>query len=197
MHTFQGRTHTWEIALSIADCTRIKAHLKLDLLKADQPDEQQDLPIVQLYSDPELLIKTAALLGHKQLKENFAAQLAAGARDEITNEPLTLLDLFALELNDGAYEALRDAFLEELRDFFRRLGLAPRAAILSRQIEALQKSYAATADQIMGLSLTKALGRTNQQDLQALLDQSLESHPIPGDTSSSSPRSPASPTPAF
>lgn len=185
MHTFGTRSHTWELSLNIEACTRVRAHLKLDLLKPEQADAQGHVPVLQLYSDPLLLIRCVALCLAGQLKENFATQLAEGLKDEITGEPLSLLDLFALDMGDGHFEALREAFFAELRDFFRRLGLPEKGAVLLKQLEIIDRSAATMTAKVAQLNLDQTLRGLEQLDLQAEIEKS-----IPGITSTPCPPSP-------
>ena len=130
MRTFKGRSKEWTITLNFESAKRVKNLLGFDLLKPNKPHE--GIPLLSfLFNDISAFVDVLFVICKPQADS-----------DKITDE------MFAAELSDEEnsnrviYLEAREAFFEEVIDFFLRNGHQQEAAAARIQLDSIKASEA-------------------------------------------------------
>lgn len=140
MQAFQGKTQTWEIAISIGTARRAEPLLGFNLLEPNKEPNGVSAPLLtHLRTNMIAFIDTLFVVCKTQAD-------SAGISDE----------QFAEELDDAdgaTFLAARDAFFQEYVDFFRRVGHGDVAAAMEVQLKAIEATLKETWEQAQNVDV--------------------------------------------
>lgn len=120
-----GKEVDWEIGFSIGLARRLKGESQIDLMNPNKPVSKEDKAtlVMQLHLELELFLTALAGVTRPQ-RERLGVSL----------------EQFEDSLTVDALASSRDAFFEEYRDFFSRIGMGTTVKIMEKTVEALTRA---------------------------------------------------------